>query len=173
MTPSSPTLMSWPPAQADDTLRLLKIETEVVVNAPCAAVHAYATNAARWCQWHPATRAVESAPDRPLRLGETVREHIRAGGRRFSATWTVIGIDAPRLWVIATDTPQGLARISYRLTAETGPGGTAATRFHRTLEFRSKAWPLRQLDALVQRWVLAPQSRRALDNLKRVVEGVR
>ena len=52
-------------------------------------------------------------------------------------------------------------------------GGVSVTRFHRTLEFRSKAWPLRQLDALVQRWVLAPQSRRALDNLKRVVEGTR
>jgi hypothetical protein len=169
--PTTP--LSWPPAPTDDTYDLLTIETEVRINAPCTVVHSVATNAARWHEWHPATRSVESVPDRPLGLGETVCEHIRAGGRRFSATWTVIGIDAPQLWVIATDTPQGLARIRYRLVSETGPGGAAVTRFHRTLEFRSRPRLLRALDPWVRRWVLAPQSRRALDNLKRVIEAGR
>lgn len=162
---------AWPSASADREPRLQKIDTEVVIHASCAAVHAYASNAARWREWHPATRSVEAVPDRPLRLGETVLEHIRAGGRRFSATWAVIGIDAPRLWVIATDTPQGIARISYRLSEERGAGGVPVTRFHRTLEFRTKPWLLRQLDPWVRRWVLTPQSRTALDNLKRIVES--
>jgi uncharacterized protein YndB with AHSA1/START domain len=152
---------------------LLTIETEVHIGAPCATVHAYATNAARWHEWHPATRAAEAVPDRPLGLGETVLEHIRAGARCFSATWTVIAIDAPHLWVIATDTPLGRARICYRLIGEAGPGGALTTRFQRTLEFRSKPGLLRLLDPLVRRWVLVPQSRRALDNLKRVIEAAR
>jgi hypothetical protein len=119
-------------------------------------------------EWHPAARSAEAVPDRPLALGETVLEHIATAGRRFSATWNVVGIDAPHLWVIATDTPQGVARITYRLSEARGAGGGTATRFHRTLEFRSKRWLLRQPDPWMRRWVLVPQSRRALDNLKRV-----
>ncbi len=171
MTASTHPLLSWPPRETEADLRLLTIETEVVVHAPCAAVHAFATNAARWCQWHPATRAVEFVPDRPLGLGETIVEHIATAGRRFSATWTVVAVAAPQLWVIATETPQGLARITYRLSEEAAPGGTTVTRFRRTLEFRSKPALLRRLDPLVRRWVLVPQSRRALDNLKAVVES--
>jgi uncharacterized protein YndB with AHSA1/START domain len=174
MNPTDRTMpLHWPPTPAEAALGLLTIDTEVRIDAPCAAVHAYATNAARWHQWHPATRAVEAVPDRPLGFGETVIEHIRAGARRFSATWTVVGIDAPRLWVIATDMPLGQARICYRLIGEAGPGDAEATRFQRRLEFRSKHALMRLLDPLIRRWVLVPQSRRALDNLKRVIEARR
>jgi Polyketide cyclase / dehydrase and lipid transport len=171
MTAPTLALPTWPPRPSDAGLRLMTIETEVAVNASCGAVHAFATNAARWGRWHPATRSVDAVPDRPLGLGETVVEHIAAAGRRFSATWTVVAVDAPRLWVIVTDTPQGLARITYRLTAGPGPGGASVTQFRRTLEFRSRPWLLGRLDPLMRRWVLVPQSRRALDNLKRVVES--
>lgn len=170
MTTATVTLPHWP-ALAATGLRLQTIETDVRVNAPCAAVHAFATNAARWCRWHPATRAVETLPDRPLGLGETVVEHIATAGRRFSATWTVVAVDAPQLWVITTDTPQGLARITYRLTSEPGPGGISVTRFQRRLEFCSRPWWQRRLDPMIARWVLVPQSRRALDQLKRIVEA--
>jgi uncharacterized protein YndB with AHSA1/START domain len=164
-------LPNWPAFEASPGLRLQTLVTEVRVNAPCAAVHAFATNAARWCRWHPATRSVEALPDRPLGLGETVVERITTAGRRFSATWTVVAVDAPHLWVITTDTPQGLARISYRLASEPGPGGIFVTRFQRTLEFCSRpAWQ-RRLDPMIARWVLVPQSRRALDQLKHVVEA--
>jgi hypothetical protein len=174
MTTSTNTpIPGWPPSAADAGLRLLRIETEVLIAAECAAVHAYATNAARWREWHPATRSVEGVPDRPLIEGETIIEHISAAGRRFSATWTVIAVAAPHLWVIATDTPQGVARLSYRLAPVSGRGGAMATRFHRTLECRSKGWLLRLLDPLMLRLALVPQSRRALDNLKRVIEAKR
>jgi uncharacterized protein YndB with AHSA1/START domain len=167
----TPPLPRWPAFDALPGLRLQTIETEVRVNAPCAAVHAFATNAARWCRWHPATRAVEALPDRPLGLGETVVEHIATAGRRFSATWTVVAVDAPRLWVITTDTPQGLARITYRLASEPGPGGISVTRFQRRLEFCSRSWLQGRLDPMMARWVLVPQSRLALDRLKHVVEA--
>jgi hypothetical protein len=164
-------LPSWPPSAADAPLRLLKIETEVLIAADCATVHAHATNAARWQEWHPATRSVEGVPDRPLRAGETIVEHISAAGRRFTATWTVIAVAAPHLWVIATDTPQGVARLAYRLAPVAMPDGRPVTRFHRTLECRSKAWLLRLLDPWMLPLTLVPQSRRALDNLKRVIEA--
>ena len=168
---SPASLPTWPPSAADAPLRLLKIETEVVIAADCATVHAMASNAARWHEWHPATRSVDALPDRPLRGGESIVEHISAAGRRFTATWTVIAVEAPHLWVIVADTPQGLARLAYRLAPTTLPDGRPATRFHRTLECRSKGWLLRLLDPLLLPLTLVPQSRRALDNLKRVIEA--
>ena len=162
---------AWPPHPGAARLRLQSVETEVLVRAPRAAVHAFATNPSRWHLWHPATRSVAPLPDRPLGLGGSVVEHIATAGRRFSATWTVVAVQVPQLWVIVTDTPQGLARITYRLDDEPLPGGAVATRFQRTLEFSSRPRLLRPLDPLMARWVFGPQSRRALDNLKRVVEA--
>ena len=103
---------------------------------------------------------MRDVPDRPLGLGE----HIAAGRRRFTATWTVIAVDVPCPWVIATEAREGSARIAYRLE----PDG-AATRFARTLEFRSGWRWMRWLDPFIAGWILAPQSRIALD-LKRVIE---
>jgi hypothetical protein len=123
-----------------------------------------------WREWHPATRSVDGVPDRPLSTGETIVEHISAGGRRLTATWVVLAAEAPTLWVIATDTPLGIARIAYELRST---DGGRSTRFRRTLMGRSTTRPWRWLDPLLARLVLVPQSRRALDNLKRVVEARR
>ena len=62
----------------------------VHLHASPQAVYDFVTNAAQWHSWHPATHAVRDVPDRPLALGETVVEEIRAGFRRFDATWQVI-----------------------------------------------------------------------------------
>jgi hypothetical protein len=153
--------------------RLVKIETDALIAADCVTVYACATNAARWHEWHPATRSVEGVPNRPLLEGEDIVEHIRAGGRHFSARWTVVEAESPCLWIVVTDTPLGWARLTYRLTPTWAGQGAAATRFHRILECRSKGWLLRLLDPLLLRLTLVPQSRRALNNLKRLIESER
>ena len=158
--------LGWPPDTDEAALGLRKIETAVRIDASMPTVHGYATDASRWHEWHPATRTVRDVPPRPLGLGETIVEHIAAGGRRFTTTWAVVAVDVPHLWVIATDAREGSARIVYRLE----PDG-AATRFRRTLQFRSGWRWMRWLDPLIARWILAPQSRRALDNLRRVIEA--
>lgn len=173
MSPNPTRALDWPPSPADAALRLLSIDTEVLIEAEPAAVHAYATNAFRWHEWHPATRSVEGVPDRPLVRGETIVEQIAVAGWRFAATWTVVAADAPRLWVIVTDAPRGQARIAYRLSSARTAQGAAATRFQRRLECRSRGRLLRWLDPLVVRWVLGPQSRRALDNLRDAVTAHR
>lgn len=160
--------LGWPP-RSDDALHAMKIvETQAMMQAPREQVYAIATNASRWHEWHPATKSVEAVPERPLLRGETVVETIHAAGRRFQTTWTVVAADPPALWVIVTDSPEGVARIAYRLL----PGATrGSTHFLRRLEFRSRRWPWRLADALVGRWVLAPQSAVALRNLTAVVEA--
>jgi hypothetical protein len=168
--PTEPSL-GWPERADEAALRLQKIETAVLIGADCATVHAYATNAALWHEWHPATRAVQGVPNRPLVLGESIVEHIAAGGRHFTAAWKVIAVEAPHLWVIATDAREGSARIVYTVAADAAAPGQPRALFRRTLEFRSNWSWLRWVDPLIARWVLGPQSRRALDRLKRAIEG--
>jgi uncharacterized protein YndB with AHSA1/START domain len=160
---AQPTLR-WPPAA--DEPRLAKIETGIVIARPADVVFAFATNASLWHHWHPATEAVSGVENRPLVVGDTVTESIRAAGRRFSATWTVLACEAPTLWVIATRTGEGDARIVYEVRSE-----GARSRFIRTLQCRSRRWPWSALDGNLTRWVLARQSERALTNLKQVLEG--
>lgn len=143
----------------------IRIDTEIEISRTPAEVFDYVTTPALWHTWHPATVAVRNVPERPLTVGETALELIAMGGRKDEALWTVSACESPRLWAIETETTKGAARITYRI--ETRPGGCC---FKRTLEFRSKGWPWPLFDSTLTRLVLAIQSRRALRNLKRVLE---
>lgn len=134
--------------------------TTVIIPATPAEVFALATNASQWPRWHPATASVRETPDRPLVRGESVIESIRAAGRSFEATWIVVECDAPRRWVIATDSPQGSAWIEYTLTPQ-----HAGTRFTRRLRWRSHHALWAWCDRSLTRWFLTRQSRHALANL--------
>lgn len=136
------------------------VTTTVTIPAAPAELFALATNAAQWPRWHPATVSVRETPDRPLVQGESVVESIRAAGRSFAARWVVVECDAPRRWVIATDTPQGCAWIEYTLTPV-----PAGTRFTRQLRWRSHHAIWAYCDRWLTRWILDGQSRRALMNL--------
>lgn len=159
----TPATLSWPPA--DEEPRLAAIESFVLIHRPAAAVFEFVTNAALWHYWHPATVAT-LAPSRPLLAGEQATETIRVGRRRFDATWNVLACEPARLWVIATTTDDGDARIVYELHDE-----GAMTRFFRTLAYRSRRWPWSWLDGNFTRRALVQQSEKALANLKRVLES--
>lgn len=164
---SAPTLR-WPAdEQAEAGLGLVVLQHRVDIDVAPADVWRYACNASRWHEWHPATRKVDALPDRPLRAGERIVEHIAVGSRKFDATWQVLQSDPGQLWVIATDTPGGIARIVYRLR----PIGNSATRFERTLACRTRS----PLTHWFDRWslprVLGPQSRDALAALKLRLEA--
>lgn len=143
----------------------IRIETEVDVARPPREVFDYVTTPALWHTWHPATVEVRDVPQRPLTTGETMLEVIDVAGRRDQAVWTVVACVPPERWEIATETRTGVAHIVYRLSPV-----SAGCRFHRTLQFRSKRAPWRWLDSTLTRWILVRQSRRALRNLKRVLE---
>lgn len=143
----------------------VRVETAVVIERATQQVFDFVTTPMLWHTWHPATLLVSDAPNRPLVQGETMREKIAVAHRRSEAVWTVVTCEPPLVWAIATDTPAGTAHIVYRLSAtDTG------CHFHRTLDFRSKGALRRALDALLTRWILQRQSKRALGNLKAVME---
>ena len=135
------------------------VHTAVVQCAP-QRLFDFVTNASQWKRWHPATHAVRGVPERPLVLGETMVEHIKAAHRSFEATWTVTACEPGSLWRIETATPYGASILTYRMKAV--PGGTM---FERTCDFRSEGvW--RRLDGNLTRWMLARQAARALANLR-------
>jgi hypothetical protein len=145
------------PHDLPDAARI--VHTAVI---PCAPQRLYdfVTNASQWQRWHPATHAVRGVPDRPLALGETMVEHIKAAHRSFEATWTVTACEPGALWRIETGTPYGASILTYRMKPV--PGGTL---FERTCDFRSEGvW--RRLDGNLTRWMLARQAARALANLR-------
>ncbi|HTN50418.1 MAG TPA: SRPBCC family protein [Burkholderiaceae bacterium] len=157
--------LGWPP---DERERLVAIETFALIARPAAEVFDFVTNASLWHHWHPATESVTAAP-RPLKLGDQATAAIRAGRRRFSATWTVLACEPPALWVIGASPPGGDARIVYELRSD----GGELTRFFRTLSYRSRRWPWTMFDRNLTRSILTKQSERALANLKRVLEADR
>ena len=159
--------LGWPPAP--DEPRLAVVESFQLIARPAPTVFDFATNAALWRHWNPATAAVSNTPMRPLQRGDQATETMYARGRRIDATWTVLACEAPSLWVIATSTPVGDARIVYELRAD----GAGLTRFFRTLAYRSRRWPWTFFDANLTRAMLHRQSDRALENLKRALEGGR
>lgn len=165
--PASPTLR-WPPTPDDEArLGLVTLVHRVEIDVLPEIAWRYACNASRWVEWHPATRQVDPLPDRPLGVGEAVVEHITAGGKKFAARWQVLAAEPGRLWVIATDTPGGIARIVYRLA----PLGTAACRFERTLSARTRSPLTHWLDRWTLPRHLGPQSTEALAALKHRLEA--
>lgn len=144
------------------------IVSMIDIERPMTQVFEFVTNPAQWKRWHSATVAVSGAPNRALGLGETVIEEIHAGPRRFSARWTVTECKVPRRWVIVADSPEGDARITYKLSEQEG-----VCYFERTLEYGSKRLPWKWLDGTLTRRLLTRQSEQALKNLKRVIEARR
>lgn len=145
---------------------LYRIDNEIELALPPVDVYDFVTTPALWSLWHPATVAVFDTPERPLLYGETAFETIRVGRQRINAEWMVIACEVGQLWSIATDTPLGEARITYRFARS-----DRGCRFVRTLSYRSRHAPQRWFDNTLVRWRLKRQSAQALRNLKQVLEG--
>jgi hypothetical protein len=159
--------LGWPSRDVAPT-RFERVETEVRIRRPAQEIFDYVTAPVLWHTWHPATARVRDVAGRPLVTGETVVESIVVAWRRAEVRWTVLACEPPQLWVIATDNESGAARIVYRVTPD-----SEGCSFHRTLEYRSKRWPWKALDGNFSAWVLGRQSRRALANLKQVLEATK
>jgi len=145
---------------------LYRIDRAINLSVPPVDVFDFVTTPAFWTLWRPATQEVFDPTDHPLLYGEIVTEILSIAGRRLNAEWSVIASEAPYLWAMATDTPLGEARITYRLSPS--PQGT---RLIRTIAYRCHHAPLRWLDNTVLRWILTRHTERALKRLKQILEA--
>lgn len=142
-----------------------KMTHQIIINRSAAEVFNYATDASRWREWHPATKASHASKEGSLQVGETVTEEIVVAHRETVATWTVRIHEAPSLWQIDTANEEGESTITYQVI----PLGLSQARFIRKLEYRmtSDSWALNTF----MKYYLRYQSAKALKNLKNVLEN--
>lgn len=144
---------------------MTRMVTEVSIRRPIGEVFDYITTPANWPKWHPASRSVSGTVDHSLLPGEQVTEEFVVGGRAGSCVWEVVKRKAPFLWMIAASTPQGQARISYRLAAQ-----GEDTIFERELTYAVSGVWFEILDFLLMRRRMGKESRIALERLKERLE---
>ena len=145
---------------------MARVVTTIEIRAPIERVFDYATTAANWPSWHPASQSVRGATDHSAAQGERITEQIRTGGRSCRATWTVRERALPRRWVIEGEAEGGgSAVITYRLSAQDG-----GTRFERELVYRMPNLWLAALDRLFIQRRMAAESAEALRRLKQILE---
>ncbi len=142
------------------------IQTVTRIACTQAVVFDFVTRPTQWHRWHPATKEVTNAPDRPLTVDDTMCEHISVVGQHFSAIWKVYECEPHRHWLIATDASHGASKITYDCRVVDG-----GCEFHRRLDYRSKNWFMRLLDNNIIKWSINRQSTTALANLKALLES--
>jgi predicted ester cyclase len=140
------------------------ISNHILIGGPLVVVFDLVTTTRSWPLWHPATEAVGGVTDRPLHLGDQVRERAVIGGRVHEGVWTVVERDAPHKIVLQID--QGRIQITYSF-AEQGN----ATRLTRELHYRPQDFAGGEQDPDALEMRMYAQSEVALQRLKPIVES--
>lgn len=143
---------------------MAQVENEIIIDGPIEQVFDAVTTTASWPHWHPATLAVGGVTDRPVQLGDQIRERARIGQQEYEGEWTVTEHQRPRalrMHVQGTTT-----EISYAF-AEVEPGHT---RFTRTLSYDEALFAGSAADPRALQQLMFSQSQQALVKLKVLVE---
>jgi predicted ester cyclase len=138
------------------------VSNEILIDGPPNLVFDVVTTTRSWPFWHPATEAVSGQTDRPLSLGDQVRERAVLGGRVHEGTWSVTDSERPARLVLQIE--GGRIQIVYTFAAR--DGGTLLRRelTYQPGDFAGGADP----DTLATR--MHAQSEEALHRLKPLVE---
>jgi hypothetical protein len=142
-----------------------RIVNSVEIQGPDDRVFDEITTARYWPQWHPATLAVTGMIDHPMRLGDTIVEHVNIFGIPGNANWTVVMVNRPRSLRLSGKSGRfGRATIQYNFESRGN-----SVQFTRTLDyaFFGLSGPL---DWFWLRRIMVRQSTTAVKNLKSLVE---
>lgn len=122
------------------------------------------TTAKYWTQWHPATVGVKGQIQRPMRLGDVIRERAKIGAAIAESDWTVT--EWERNWRVVLSMPAtrlGDLKITYSFAPI--PDGTEYTR---TLEFDASLLPEQARAAIVSQ--MQSDSQTAVARIKEMIE---
>ena len=144
-------------------------DNDILIERSAEAVHDYVAQPWRWHEWHPASESAEGAS------GLTVGAHFDEVASmkpvamwpmriRSHLHWTVLESRPPNLLVLSATSNRIDVHLRYEIVAG------ATTRFRRVFRFQVKGW-LRFIAPLFLPARMRAQSRTALANLKRVLEG--
>lgn len=134
----------------------------IEIDGSLEAVFDLATTTRFWPQWHPATVGVGGVTERPMQLGDKVRERAVIGGKTLEGNWTVVEHSRPVRVVLLME--GGRINISYAFETV-----KAATEFKRTMEFYPEDFG--GSAGLVEK-LMYSQSEQALVKLKALIEAI-
>ncbi len=152
---------------------MTQVCTEIRINGPLEAVFDLTTTTRYWPRWHPATTAVAGVTDRPLALGDQVREYAVIGGRAQEGTWTVAEHQRPESVLLQID--GGRIQIGYTFENEGSDddgseGDGPTTRLRRVLTHRPEDFAGGATNTTALESYMSTQSEEALQRLKWLVE---
>lgn len=141
---------------------MIQVTNRIQIQGPLEAVFDLVTTTRFWPQWHPATVGVGGVTERPMQLGDKVRERAVIGGKIYEGNWTVVEHSRPTLVALLME--GGRIKISYAFEAV-----ESATEFTRTLEFHPEDFGG---DPASIEKLMHAQSEQALAKLKALIEGI-
>jgi predicted ester cyclase len=136
---------------------------QIRIDGPPDAVFDLVTTTRYWPEWHPATTAVSGVTDRPLAVGDQVRERAVIGGRVHEGTWTVVEHRRPAR--VLLDIDGGRIQIAYTFDSQ-----ESGTRLMRELLYRPQDFAGGGADPAALESRMSAQSDEALHRLKWLVE---
>jgi hypothetical protein len=142
---------------------MARVVNSVRIDGPVDRVFDLVTTTKYWPQWHPATVGVGGVTERPMALGDVVRERAEIGGRTYEGDWTVAEHVRPERVVLRIGS--GRIQISYAFRALGD-----ATEFERTLEYQPQDFAPAGADPAAVDALMFSQSEQGLQKLKRLIE---
>lgn len=144
---------------------MIQVINTILIDGPLEAVFDLATTTRFWPQWHPATAGVGGVTERPMRLGDKVRERAVIGGKTYEGNWTVV--EHSRSARAALLMESGRIKISYSFQAS-----GLTTEFKRELEFYPEDFSASVSEPGLLEKLMHQQSEQALQKLKGLVEAI-
>lgn len=144
---------------------MAQVVNTVQINGPLGPVFDLVTTTRFWPQWHPATTGVGGVTERPLTLGDKIRERANIGGRTYEGNWTVIEHARPEQATLLMESGRIKITYSFQTLGQ-------ATEFKRELEFYPEDFSHIVTDPEMLAKFMHGQSEQGLQKLKQMVEAI-
>ena len=143
------------------------VTNSIFIRGEPRAIFDFVTTAKYWTQWHPATIGVGGQIEKPMRLGDVIRERARIGQAIGENDWTVTAWEQNERVVLAMPgTRLGDLQITYTFAERDG-----GMEFTRELIFDAGGFPREIADALALQ--MDSDSRIATERIKEMFEESR
>jgi uncharacterized protein YndB with AHSA1/START domain len=153
-----------------------EIVTDIVINAPAAAVFDYATTPAHWPRFWPITLSVSGDVARPAAVGARWTEQVKVSFWRGEFHWEAAERTHPTRFVMRGQSqghgwlgrllPSEPGCITYTLTETAG-----RTHFHRVMDYADANAFVKLMDVLFMRRAMRRAIDEALHALKDIMES--
>ena len=144
---------------------MAQVINSIQIDGPLEAVFDLVTTTRFWPQWHPATTGVGGVIERPVALGDKIRERALIGERTYEGNWTVVEYSRPERVALLMESGRIKITYSFQRVGQ-------ATEFKRELEFQPEDFNAGMADPGMIEKLMYQQSEQALQKLKQLIEAI-